>query len=203
MIRDRVNKQPLASTFSIIVLLALTGCGVLQSQPQDTRPSVLLAPSVYFQLPDPKSITQALTATQLLSGQYKSQTFSIQFQVEITPGQLVLVALSPWGSPLFSATYNQQGLKTEQLLPTPGLSPEHVLADFILTFWPEEALAGAVFGQGIEWTFKKQRRVLMQTGKPLIEIEYETPDPWVGKIAFSHHLRGYQLNIENLQVDAL
>ncbi|WP_108652846.1 DUF3261 domain-containing protein [Dongshaea marina] len=179
------------------LLLALTACSSIRQQ----APSrVTLAKDHPFTLPQPNSYPQKITATQLVSGKYKQQTHSLQFQVEQSPERLVLVGISPWGGELFSANWDGKEIKTSSLpAVSKQLQPLYMLADFIITYYPAKVLSPLLARGGMTLQDTPLTRSVLVDGKPLIQINYQYPDHWRGKITYRHIQRHYSLTIETIQ----
>ncbi|MCE0556470.1 DUF3261 domain-containing protein [Motilimonas sp. E26] len=185
----------------IALIILLSACSQLTSVPAD---SIRLSRQLALQLPAPNALGQPFHATQLVTGQYGNQDFNGQFQLELTENKLVLLALAPWGPSLFSATLTPNNLTTSQTS-VAQVDVRYMLADFLLTYLPYDALKQSLHGKEITIKESATRREIWLAQTLIIAIDY-APNPnvtaaksrWQNHIHFHNHLRGYQLEIKTL-----
>lgn len=182
----------------IILAALLSGCSQLASS---QRGSIWLSRDLQLRLPDPSALGQPLSASQLVSGQYQDQDFSSQFQVELSEQKLVLLALAPWGPPLFSATLTPDNLTTSQSR-VANVAVKYMLADFLITYLPYDALRQSLLGRGLNIVETSARREIWLNKKLIIAVDYSATTAeqsrWQSDIQYHHYLRDYQLTIKTL-----
>ena len=188
----------LIRTLTLCVSVALTACSHTS---QTLRLNAVdIGTSAELILPARSEMQSSLDATQLISGVFDGNDYTMQVQVEWRPGSMAVVALGVWGTAVFSLTYDGSEMQIRgntRLLQ--GLKAEHVLADLLLTVWESSQLKTNLRGNDLRVVDTPLRRTIEQEGAVLIAISYENASPWSGSVRFEHIERGYVLEIETLQ----
>lgn len=180
-----------------LCVLASYGCSAVDVRSDVER--VEIASTVFFTLPEVEDITESFDATQLLVAEYDESTYSFQVQLEFRPELITIAAVTLWGSTLFSITYDGAALRTQGLLNARGLNAEYLLADVLLAFWDPDWLSERLEGGVLEVSQDTGSRTISRGGAAVIEISYETADPWAGRTHFTHVERGYILDIHTVE----
>jgi hypothetical protein len=160
---------------------------------------VEIATAVYLTLPRPEEITQSFDATQLLVADYEERSYSFQAQLEVRPGKITIVAITMWGSTLFSISYDGSTLRTQGMVDQHGVNAEYLLADVLLTIWDPKWVSSRLQGAALVVSESRDSRTVSRDGEPVIEISYETPDARIGRAQFKHVERGYVLDIRTVE----
>jgi len=139
---------------------------------------------------DTRPISQLVTVT------YAGDSATLPFYIELSPESLVMTAIAGWGGPLFSVRYDgkQISVVPPQVV-IPGLEPEYVLADFMLTYWPLSALAPTLSRQGITIKDEELLRTVKSHDGVLIEIRYSQKERWQSEVSLSQRELNYQISI--------
>lgn len=82
-------------TFATLVSILLTACSMVSQQPSGA--SVFINNDTELALPLPAELGYSLTASQLISATWETDTQQLPVQVEVTPDQVVLAGFSSWG----------------------------------------------------------------------------------------------------------
>lgn len=186
----------------LILLVGVLLSGCVSTAAIISTDSVAVADAVILSLPSAAELTQTMAATQLLTGSYEENTFSIHVELEWRPGSIALVGLNNFGALLFSMTYDGSVLETRgsQVLMR-GLQPEYVLADILITMWERPMLDRHLLSQDIAIEDTPARRTLYRGGMPIITIDYETGSRTLGDVHYVHRERGYELLIQTVRLD--
>jgi hypothetical protein len=190
--------------YLMILFLALSGCAILKVQQSDT-PRVEIAPGQIIQLPTPSQLNFNLTASQIVSAQYtiegKTKTYTSEVQVEATPQQLLLVALSGWGGELFSLRYTGQTIQSSSLpMPNAAMGIKYTLSDFILTQASEPVLLSLLKPTEITVKCMPTQRIFTLHGKKIITIDYQGSDAWHGTVILHNFLFNYEVRVQTLSL---
>jgi Protein of unknown function (DUF3261) len=187
-------------TLPILAGVCVAGCAPLHRE--TLVDGVEIAESATLRLPRAQDLVDSLDATQIVTGTYGERRYNMQVQLEWRPGSIVLAALNVWGTALFTISYDGRRLATEgSAAITEALRPEYVLADILLTFSSDAALRTELAGAGLDLVDTSGRRTLSRDGTPIIVIRYAGPSPWEGAVHFEHLERGYELDIETIELD--
>jgi len=180
-----------------IVALVSSGCTTVAIVP-DLR-HIEIADAVFLELPDSDELTESFDATQLLVAEYGMQTYSFQAQIESRPGMITIVAVTLLGGTLFSITYDGVDLKTEGVLDAQHLEAKYVLADVLLSFWEPAWVRDHLQGAILEVSESENSRKVFRGGETVVDISYDTSDPWSGRAQLSNLERGYSLDIRTVE----
>lgn len=183
----------LKSLVLALALMGLTGCSSLSSKP---IPQAWLKPGVQITLPAPGH-NPVIQTHQLLKNTYRGQEHSLMVLLQADTQHLTLVGLSPVGIRLFTLRYDPQGMTIEQSIAAPGLPPAaQVLADIMLSYWPQEAWNLPPGWRLIDTPL--QRQLLDDQGKVVTQITYEGTADQRQPIQVQQHAFGYEITIQTL-----
>ncbi|PTP40760.1 DUF3261 domain-containing protein [Vibrio splendidus] len=194
--------RTLKITFVTLVGVMLTACSMVSQQP--TRASVSINNDTELALPLPAELGYSLTASQLISATWETDTQQLPVQVEVTADKVVLAGFSSWGTRILSLQYQNQVIDTQVLsgLGATLPQPEQVLFNLMLTLWPAEAWTQPL--QTIGWHLvdtDNTRTVFDDDQQAIIRIEYQAKanEPKIsGDIVFKHLIQGYTITIQTL-----
>jgi hypothetical protein len=80
-----------------------------------------------------------------------------------------------------------------------ALRPANILADFILCYWPDEAVAAAIKGSGATLVTIKDGRKIVRGTQDLIVVEYGPGSGW-NRSAKLHNLAlGYDIDVQSAE----
>ena len=177
-----------------VVAVALAGCGSHTTRPvtaDGTRP--LLAPA---------TLGADRSVTQIVRGALGEREVTMSCVVTVKDGAMTIVGLSAMGVRLFTLKYDGQSTSVDSMMAMPPqLTPERLLADLQLVFWPLDALrqplaaAGWQVSDAAPGTRRLRRDTLL-----VAEVHYATTDPWSGRSWLVNLEHGYTLSIESKQM---
>ncbi|MEZ8358024.1 DUF3261 domain-containing protein [Vibrio splendidus] len=194
--------RTLKITFVMLVGVMLSACSMVSQQP--TGASVSINNDTELALPLPAELGYSLTASQLISATWETDTQQLPVQVEVTPDKVVLAGFSSWGTRILSLQYQNQAIETQVLsgLGATLPQPEQVLFNLMLTLWSTEAWTQPL--QTIGWHLvdtDNTRTVFDDDQQAIIRIEYQAKanEPKLsGDIVFKHLIQGYTITIQTL-----
>lgn len=194
--------RTLKITFVTLVGVMLSACSMVSQQP--TGASVSINNDTELALPSPAELGYSLTASQLISATWETDTQQLPVQVEVTADKVVLAGFSSWGTRILSLQYQNQVINTQVLsgLGATLPQPEQVLFNLMLTLWPTEAWTQPL--QTISWHLvdtDNTRTVFDDDQQAIIRIEYQAKanEPKLsGDIVFKHLIQGYTITIQTL-----
>lgn len=194
--------RTLKLTFVTLVGVLLSACSMVSQQP--TGASVSINNDTKLALPLPAELGYSLTASQLISATWETDTQQLPVQVEVTADKVVLAGFSSWGTRILSLQYQNQVINTQVLsgLGATLPQPEQVLFNLMLTLWPTEAWTQPL--QTIGWHLvdtDNTRTVFDDDQQAIIRIEYQAKanEPKLsGDIVFKHLIQGYTITIQTL-----
>ncbi|MDH5889730.1 DUF3261 domain-containing protein [Vibrio splendidus] len=194
--------RTLKITFVTLVGVLLSACSMVSQQP--TGASVSINNDTELALPLPAELGYSLTASQLISATWETDTQQLPVQVEVTADKVVLAGFSSWGTRILSLQYQNQVIDTQVLsgLGATLPQPEQVLFNLMLTLWPTEAWTQPL--QNISWHLvdtDNTRTVFDNDQQAIIRIEYQAKanEPKLsGDIVFKHLIQGYTITIQTL-----
>lgn len=154
-------------------------------------------------LPSPDRLKQNILVSQLFHAKYQNHVIDALFAIEVNENMVKIVGLSVMGMQLFTITYSEGKIAFSQKKNIAADIPyEQILSGFILTFWPIDALqsAGLVIQESRTEPFQ---RTIWSNDSKIIDIKYETMDPWKGAIQFTDLRQEYSFVIETVMVNNL
>lgn len=169
------------------VLLA-GGCTSLPVRDAPSRP--LLAPS---------TLGADRAVSQVVRGAFGDREATLQCAVSVQGEEMTVVGLTTLGVRAFTLRYDGRAISNEQKLPAPSqLTPERLIADLQLVFWPLSALTDPLQAAGWDVTepFAGTRR-LRRAGRLVAEVHYDGEDPWRGRAWLANLEHDYTLSIES------
>lgn len=136
--------------------------------------------------------------TQLVTSGSGDNARKALFTIEVIDSTLVMVAVTPVGLPLFQARADRNGVDlTSVRMIDEGMKPEWILADFVLTFWPAQLLAGALPNEGYRIEDSEfARTIKAPDGSPVVSIRYALPTTLTDRLRGEAHLINHQLSYE-------
>lgn len=176
---------------AFLVAIALAGCGSHATRPaasDGTRP--LLAPA---------SLGSSRAVNQIVRGALGERELTMNCVVTVKDGAMSIVGLSAMGVRLFTIKYDGQTTTVDNTLPIPPqLTPERLLADLQLVFWPLETLKAPLATAGWQVSEATQGTRRLRHGTQLVaEVHYANTDPWSGRSWLVNLEHGYTLNIDS------
>lgn len=175
--------------------LALAAC--------TTAPVAPPAAAASWPLLAPATLGAAVTATQRLRAIHADREISVECALDIDAGRILLVGLLPAGPRLFTVKYDGQRVEAQSSRALPAaLSPERMLNDLQLAFWPLAALEAAFARSAWRVVQPDPRTRRLLRGDTLVaEVHYAGPDPWHGRVWLANFVADYSIAIDSAGVD--
>jgi len=179
-----------------LMVLLLSACA---SQPKpDETAQAWLKPGVRGALPTPE-FAKPFNQQQLLTATVDGKQQSLLVLVSADGKSLQIAGLSPLGIRLFKATYDAQGIHTEQAINIAQLPPANqVLADIMFCYWPVSRWQPLL---PAGWTLKDQgtRRILADNqGREVTRIDYLQRGAERQPVSITQRAFHYQITIQNV-----
>lgn len=181
---------------ALLTLISLVGCATV---PADTIPgAVRIGPEMHLSLPQPGELGRELEAAQLVVARYGDQTFLFECRLSATAGRFSFIGLDMLGRRAMSVVWTDSGVTVEKAAWVPQtLSPERILADMVLLYWPDATVRRSLHGAELRST--ADGRVLLSQGKEAIRMQYLplAADRWTGRLTLQNIAWGYELEIQS------
>ncbi len=176
---------------AMLVCLLLTGCSGLapRSDLQGVPP-----------LSTPAALGRSLQTLQIVHVAFKEREAALQCVLTVDGERIGVLGLDALGQRLFSLSYDgahPMQVQRNPMLPA-QVSPERLLADLQLAYWPLAALQSAYAGSG--WHVSEPlagTRRLRHDEQLVAEVHYSVADPWTGPLWLSNFRHGYSLAVES------
>lgn len=147
----------------------------------------------------PATLGAEHSASQIVRGAFGERDATLQCAVSVRDGAMTVIGLTTLGVRAFTIRYDGVEVQHEQSLPAPSqLTPQRLLADLQLVFWPIEPLQTELKNAGWEVTapFERTRR-LRRDGRLIAEVHYDGGDPWRGRAWLVNLEHDYTLSIDS------
>lgn len=203
MIRYRYRAKSIINLVVMLFIVAFISSCSLTTKPSSAK--VEITKDRFVQLPQPNQLGYQVTASQLISAQWTTaqgaQTQQLPVQLEVSNSKIVLAGFSSWGTRLLSLSYQDSQIETKVMNGLNGVlpDPEQILFNLMITLWPKSAWHAPLDDLG--WSIiesDNQRIITDETGKAIIEINYQHKQPLKGTIRFTHKSLDYLIEIQTL-----
>jgi hypothetical protein len=147
----------------------------------------------------PATLGAERAANQIVRGALGEREMTINCVVTVKGGTMTIVGLSAMGVRIFTIRYDGQATSVDNSLPIPPqLTPERLLADLQLVYWPINALQEPLQADGWQVTEPAPgTRRLRRDTQLVAEVHYASADPWAGRSWLVNLEHGYTLSIES------
>ena len=187
---------PFAMKTSLILFIALQ-LAACSTPPAINSQAVPVAPGVNFSLLSPADLGRPIDAVQLVTAHHGSDTFVIEGRLSVTPDQILMVGTDPLGNRIMSVRWSNHILTVDKASWVPDiLHPENILADVMMTYWPEASVRHGLSGASLEAT---PERHIQTNGKDVVVISYDG-DPWSGTTHLKNLAWDYQIDVKSSMV---
>jgi hypothetical protein len=190
---------PRITCIAIAILAGIVTAGCSSVEVRKERQRIAIATDVFLMLPQASELSESFNATQVIAAQYADRSFSFEAHLESRPGKITIVALGALGGALFSISYDGVELRASGSVETQVINAEYVLADVLLAHWDVDWLNQHLQGASIEAAEDGESRFLSRQDELVVDINYDTSDPWGGKATLTHLERGYVLDIRTVE----
>ncbi|MBF0460369.1 MAG: DUF3261 domain-containing protein [Magnetococcales bacterium] len=185
-------------TKGMVMVLALSWLVAACQGPTPWQAGVALAPEVTLYLPAPVVFDRSLDVAQqtlIVRGEHR---YVMEGRLSVTPQEMVLVVLDPMGGRALTLLWTGDNLAEHRAHWLPdGLQGNDIIAQLLLIFAPEQALAQGI--RGAELRTSPLHRALFQEGQEIISIDY--PDNmWNGVVHLHNQAMQYDLTIHSVEI---
>ena len=147
----------------------------------------------------PTTLGTERAISQIVRGAFGDREMTMNCVVSIKGGTMTIVGMSAMGVRLFTIKYDGQMTSIDNTLPVPPqLTPERLVADLQLVFWPVATLAKPLSEAG--WDVSEVgggTRRLRRDDHLIAEVHYANDDAWSGRSWLVNLEHGYTLSIES------
>lgn len=143
---------------------------------------------------------------QVLVAQYHEREMKMLVAGRISETAVDLSAMTPQGAPLFNVHFDGTTAHIDKQIGVPdGLSPQSILEDLQLVYWPTAQLnqlwsAADAAGWRVQDT--NEGRELTLKSQAVIAVK-SASDPWAGVVELQHLIYGYHLTITTISQQLL
>jgi Protein of unknown function (DUF3261) len=174
----------------LIMLAYLSGCAVLKPS-NDPEPDELI--------PMASPIGPARRIVQQITAVWSDRQETLLCVIELDKHHIAIAGLSNEGISLFNLSYDGKTLKLDKspLLPV-TFSPEFIIKDLQLVYWPQSALQKILPRQ---WRLEADdhHRHLYHNNERRVDVDYLQPDTaWAKSVTLSNYRLHYQLHIKTI-----
>jgi len=182
----------------VLALLPLTAaCTTPAAPPAD---GVAIAEGVTLRLPDAPPFGD-IQVVQLITARYKDRQETLQALVETGAGHMKVIVTLPSGPRVLSVAWGDGKVETTREAMTPdSLSGDHLLADIMTIYAPDEALVKALRGGQLVAGPAGSRRI-EAGGQVVITVTRPQQDPWRGRAVLENSSFGYRLDIASQDLE--
>lgn len=167
---------------ALLLAVLLSGCQLWLMPPRSVRP--LAAP-----------LSEQHQVAHRLEIHWQEQTQSLHGVLTTAPGLTRVEVLTDSGQPVLQLTQTPTHIDINRspLLPPP-ISPDIILADLQLVFWPVDSLEKTLLPP---WRLERQAgaRQLYEGETLRAQVRYQGPDRWTSRATLDNKQYGYQLTI--------
>lgn len=170
------------------------------------RGPIALAPGLSLTLPSLHALNHSIEVVQSVAAHYGSQTIAFEGRIDAGPDHFTMVCSDGLGRRAVTVQWTESGVRYEAAPWVPKqLRPQNMLADLVMIYWPQEALAKALPDATVTTTATGRR--IAKDGKDVVAVDY-TPqsgpdgaDIWLGKTVYHNRIWNYNLVIESAALE--
>ena len=177
-----------------IVVLLLAGCASLAPEPA----AVPTDPPGHRPLAPPAAVGDRAIG-QIVQGAVGARELTLNCVISVKGDELSVVGLNAMGVRLFTIRYDGKQVSAAQSLAVPGqLTPERLLADLQLVYWPLASLEAPLGRAGYSLSEPSPGTRRLRRGEQLVaEVHFAGADPWGGRSWLVNLEHGYSLQIDS------
>ena len=162
--------------------------------------SSAIAPGLELAVPTGRELGYSVEVTQLITAHFRGQVQVFQAYVSVSPDEINLIAMDPFGARALTITATDDAIHTEEAQIVPAaLRPGNVLADLAIVYWPAPALRRGLAGTSASLYDDHNERTISIDGRVVVQVTYDGPheDAWP-KVAHLHNIAyGYELDLQS------
>jgi hypothetical protein len=162
--------------------------------------STTIAPGLELAVPTGRELGYSVEATQLIAAHFRGQVQVFQVYVNVSPAEITVIALDPFGGRALTVTATDDAIHTEKSPIVPAaLRSGNILADLAIVYWPTPALRRGFAGTSASVYNDEEERIISVDGREIVHVTYESPHEksWT-KVAHLHNVAyGYDLDLQS------
>lgn len=188
-------------TTVLLASILVAGCAQMPKPPPGYPANwAIVAPHLNFVLPPPSAAGRSVDIAQTVVSHYGSRSFAFDARIQIKPDELDFAALDGFGRRALTVTWkgDRPVYSAAPWLP-PMLRPANVLADFMICYWPDEALSAAFSGSGATVVSTATSRKIVRGKRDLIVVEYGKGEGWNRSAKLRNLAFGYEIDVQSVE----
>lgn len=137
--------------------------------------------------------------SQVVRAAVGSREMTLSCVVSVKDGAMSVIGLNAVGVRLFTIDYDGKQMRVEKSFAAPdAITPDRLIADLQLVYWPLPALQGALQGAGFKVSEPAPGTRRLRDGDRLIaEVHFAQADAWAGRAWLVNFEFGYSLQIDS------
>lgn len=192
------ESEPIAlRSLLILLMLFSAGCAARYEVSPGTT---MIAPGLELLLPTPRELGYSIEATQLITAHFAGQVRVFQAYVSVSPEEITMIALDPFGNRALTVTATDDAIHTEAapIVPT-VLHAENILADLAVVYWPASSIRRRLEGTSAALYDDERERKITVDGHEVVRVSYESPyeHSWAKRAHLHNIAYGYELDLQS------
>ncbi|TAK59787.1 MAG: DUF3261 domain-containing protein [Methylobacter sp.] len=176
-------------------LLWLSGCGLIQPEKVTAKTE---------SMPIAQPLGPARRIVQQIDAVWGDRQESLLAVLELDSRHIAMAGLSNDGLSLFNLTYDGKHVVSDKSLLLPeSVSPEFIISDLQLVYWPIAELQKIL---PAEWRLEtgQNTRILTVRNNKQVEVNYLSPDPvWPKAVELINFQYNYSLHIKTISYELI
>lgn len=162
--------------------------------------STTIAPGLDLAVPTGRELGYSVEATQLITAHFRGQVQVFQAYVSVSPDEINLIALDPFGARALTITATDDAIHTEAAPIVPAaLRPGNILADLAIVYWPAPVLRRGLAGTSASLYDGQSERTISIDGRVVVQVTYDSPHEggWPKAAHLHNFAYGYELDLQS------
>jgi hypothetical protein len=194
----------LSRRLALTSLIAVAGCSSMPKPPPGLRDDqAIVAPKLVMTIPAPAQAGSNVELAQSIVAHFSGQSFALELRIVIDPEKLYLVAMDGFGRRAMTVTFTRGAppqIEQADWLPV-AFRPADILAAFVIVYWPQDVVAGAMKGDGVTVITQDKQRRVSRDGKDLIVVDYGQGTGWDRSATLKNIAFGYDITVQSARVE--
>lgn len=159
--------------------------------------NVYLTNKHYISLLPTNNFNDDQLITQIITGRYSSNRYSVQAFLSLKPTEISVTAMTPMGNTLYDLTYNSKGITYNALMNIGSKGSAYLIYDIQLCYYPLETIKKSIEDAGLTFSYSiledGWKREIIDGSKTILTITRKS-----NIIKYNNILRDYSYTIEEL-----